>query len=331
MHRVRWGLLSTARINRSLIPAIRASRHSELNAVASRSAETASQYAKEWAIPHSFGGYQEMLDSGQVDAVYISLPNHLHAEWTIRALNAGVAVLCEKPFALSLADVDAMIAASRAAGQPLAEAFMYRHHPQTKIAGDFIRQGNLGEISHAWGAFSFLLNRPEDVRLKPELGGGSLWDIGIYPLSLSQYVFGGPPVSVCGMQWTGASGVDMTFAGQMRYSGDRFAQISSSFRTEFHTEYQIIGTLGRLTLNRPFTSLKENRKLMFYPNTGDPREIRVPEQELYFGEVEDLNHAILENAPTYLTLEETRNHVRTALALYESARTGQPVELSTYP
>jgi len=327
MNKVRWGLLSTARINRSLIPAIRASRHSDLNAVASRSADQARQYAQEWEIPLAFGGYQEMLDSGQVDAVYISLPNHLHAEWTVRALNAGVAVLCEKPFALSLAEVDAMIAASRASGKPLAEAFMYRHHPQTKIAGDLIQRGDLGEISHAWGTFSFLLDRPEDVRLQPEMGGGCLWDIGIYPLSLAQFVFGGAPLSVYGTQVTGASGVDMTFAGQMRYSGDRFAQISASFRTDYHAEFQVMGTLGRLHFNRPFTALKENRKLMFHPNKGDPRELRVPEQELYYGEVEDLNHALLENAPTYLRLEESRQHVQTALALYESARSGQPAAL----
>jgi len=328
MNKIRWGLLSTARINRSLIPMIRASRHSNLAAVASRSTDQARQYAREWEIPLAFGGYQEMLDSGEVDVVYISLPNHLHAEWTVRALNAGVAVLCEKPFALSLAEVDAMIAASRSSGKPLAEAFMYRHHPQTKMVGDLIRRGDLGEISHVWGTFSFLLNRPGDVRLNPEWGGGCLWDVGIYPLSLAQFVFGGAPLSVYGAQWIGPSGVDETFAGQMHYRGGGFAQISSSFRTEFHSDFQITGTLGSIYLNRPFTSLKENRRLMFYPNKGDPREIRIPDQELYFGEVEDMNLALLENAPTYLTLEESRQHVQTALALYESARSGQPVALS---
>jgi predicted dehydrogenase len=131
MDRVRWGLLSTARINRQLIPAIRASDRGELSAVASRSQAAAEAYAADWDIPHAFGSYQAMLDSDRVDAVYISLPNHLHAEWAIRALRAGKHVLCEKPFALSLEEVDAMIAASRETGCYLAEAFMYRHHPQT--------------------------------------------------------------------------------------------------------------------------------------------------------------------------------------------------------
>ena len=144
MKKVRWGLVSTAKINEKVIPAIRASPFSELSAVASRDLFRANDYAQNWGIPHAFGSYQEMYDSGTVDAVYISLPNHMHAEWTIRALKAGIHVLCEKPFAITLADVDAMILASSQTGSLLAEAFMYRHHPQTKIAGDFVRSGRLG-------------------------------------------------------------------------------------------------------------------------------------------------------------------------------------------
>ena len=135
MNKIRWGLLSTANINRRLIPAIRASERGELVAVASRSLESARKYAHEWDIPKAFGGYQEMLESGEVDAVYISLPNHLHAEWSIRSMQAGVNVLCEKPFAITLDEVDQMIAASQASGRVLSEAFMYRHHPQTKYVG----------------------------------------------------------------------------------------------------------------------------------------------------------------------------------------------------
>ena len=329
MKKVRWGLLSTALINKKVMPVIRASRRAELKAIASRDANRAQAYAKEWEIPHAFGGYQEMLDSGEIDAVYISLPNHLHAEWTIKALKAGVNVLCEKPFAISMKEVDQMIAASKKSGKSLAEAFMYRHHPQTKILGDFIRKGNLGEISHTRGTFSFLLTDRNDIRIKPEMGGGSLWDVGIYPLSMSQYVFGEPPMSVFGMQWVGETGVDETFVGQMSYSGNRFAQISCSFRTEFNINYEITGTLGRLLSTRPFNLLDKERRLIFYPNDGPPRELRVPKQELYAGQIEDMNAAILDNSPCYLTLEETRNHVRTALALYESARIGQPVKMDS--
>lgn len=325
---VRWGLLSTARINRALIPAIRASRRGELVAVASRSQEKADAYAQEWAIPRAFGSYEAMLASGEVDAVYVSLPNHLHAEWSIRALEHGLHVLCEKPFALSLAEVDAMIAASEGNGVVLAEAFMYRHHPQTRIIGEWLQSGRLGDISVLRGAFNFRLEDRDNVRLVPEWGGGSLWDVGIYPLSFAQYVMGGAPVRVAGEQWLGESGVDESFVGQMVYEGGRLAQITSSFRTPFHMEVEIFGTNGRLLVTRPFNNMTpDERRVTFYPAEGEPQEIPVPEKELYSGEVEDMHAAILDGAQPYLTLAETRNHVRTALALYESARERRIVTL----
>jgi len=324
---VRWGLLSTANINRKLMPPIRASQRGELTAVASRDLGKAQAYAAQWEIPHAFGSYQEMLDSGKVDAVYISLPNHLHAEWTIRALNAGVHVLCEKPFAITLEEVDQMIAASQQSGRVLAEAFMYRHHPQTKIVGEWVRSGRLGEITQVWGVFNFQTEVRDDVRLVPEFGGGCLWDVGVYPMSFAQFVYGGPPEEVSGLQWTGDTGVDETFVGQMRYPGGGLAQIASSFRNPFNIQMEIIGREGRLSLNRPFTAVDDNPHLLFHTKDDDLQEIPVPEQELYIGEVEDMHDAILDGAHPYLTLAETRDHVRTVLALYESAQSGQLVRL----
>lgn len=336
MSKVRWGLLSTANINRALIPPIRASQRGELAAVASRSLEKAQAYAQEWAIPKAFASYQEMLDSGEVDAVYIGLPNHLHAEWSIKAMKAGVHVLCEKPFANSLEKVDAMIAASQETGIVLAEAFMYRHHPQTKIAGELVQAGKLGEIILLQGTFNFFMSPerrdPEtlDVRLVPEYGGGSLWDIGVYPLSCTQYILGGPPKWVFGSQWIGETGVDESFVAQMGYPsarGSLFAQFSCSFLSEFHTFIEIVGTEGRLYLTKPFVGMDEGRSLTFFPNAGEPEEIPVPEKELYLCEVEDMHAAILDGEPSYLSLEETRNHVKTVLALYKSARKGTVVSV----
>lgn len=327
MEKVRWGLLSTAKINRRLIPAIQASPRGALAAVASRSQVNAAAYAQEWEIPLAFGSYQAMLNSDQIDAIYISLPNHLHAEWTIKALQAGKHVLCEKPFALSLAEVDDMIAASQQSGCVLAEAFMYRHHPQTKIAGEWVRSGRLGEPLLAWGAFNYDLNERNNIRLEAEWGGGSLWDVGIYPMSFAQYIFGGPPVRIAGFQRTGETGIDERFTGQMDYPGGGLAQISSSFRSPYYTHFEVIGESGRLALTRPFNGMETGRQMIFFPTDGDPFEIPVPEVELYSGEVEDLHAAILDGAPPYLTLEETRNHVRTALALYEAARQGSAIDL----
>jgi predicted dehydrogenase len=164
--------------------------------------------------------------------------------------------------------------------------------------------------------------------LVPEFGGGSLWDVGVYPLSFAQYIYGGPPQAVSGMQWLGESEVDESFVGQMRYSGDRLAQISSSFRTPFYTHAEVIGTEGYLVIDRPFTGMDDGRDhVFFHPKDGETQPVPIPKKELYLGEVEDMHAAVLDGATPYLSLEETRNHVRTALALYESARSGQVVEL----
>jgi predicted dehydrogenase len=333
MNQVRWGLLSTANINRRLIPAIRASQRGELVAVASRSQASADAYAAQWEIPRAFGSYEAMLDSGQVDAVYISLPNHLHAEWTLRALRSGVHVLCEKPFALSLAEVDAMIAAAQEMGRVLAEAFMYRHHRQIKTAGDWVRKGRLGQITVFNSVFNFSIyggaKGLDNVRLAPEKGGGSLWDVGCYPVSLAQYLMGEAPQSVLGVQVIGQTGVDELFCGQMHYRDGRTAQISCSFSTPFHMAAEVIGIEGRLVLNRPFLPGMDSTPyhLTFFPAQGEPVQVPVEDEYLYNGEIEDMHDAILDGKLPYLTLAETRDHVRTILALYQSAHSGQVVTL----
>ncbi|MDX1613055.1 MAG: Gfo/Idh/MocA family oxidoreductase [Candidatus Promineifilaceae bacterium] len=327
MNTVRWGLLSTANINRRLIPAIRASARGRLVAVASRNQARAETYAAEWEIPQAFGSYEAMLNTDEVDAVYIGLPNHLHAEWSIKAMEAGKHVLCEKPFAPTLAEVDQMIATAAATGRHLAEAFMYRHHPQMKIVGQWVREGRLGDIVQVMARFSFTLDDPQNVRMVPEYGGGSLWDVGVYPVSLAQYIMGGMPLYVAADQWVGSTGVDESFAGQMRYPNGGMALFACSFRTPFHTMAEIIGTEGRLALERPFVDVEEGRLLHYEAGAAEPEEVTVPEEMLYLGEVVDLNAAILDGADPYLTLSETRQHVRTTLALYEAAASKEVVYL----
>ena len=337
MTAIRWGLLSTANINRKVIPAIRESRRGNLVAVASRSRENAEEYASKWKIPQAFGSYEEMLSSGEIDAVYIGLPNHLHAEWSIKSLQSGVHVLCEKPFTISLDSVDKMITASQESGCVLAEAFMYRHHPQTKLIGQLINDGKVGEVTLIRGTFNFKLGeqgrKPEslNVRMVPEYGGGCLWDVGIYPLSYSQFLMGRTPDWVFGSQVTGPTGIDEAFVGQMGYKtaggGEVLAQISSSFNTPYHTFMEIIGTEGRLYITRPFADLDRNAQILFSNQKGHLQKIRAPKKSLYLGEVEDLQSAILDNTTPLISLEESRNHVRTALALYESAQAGEMFEL----
>ena len=338
MNEVRWGLLSTAHINRKVIPAIRRSERGILAAVASRSQSKADAYARKWDIPRAFGSYQEMLTSGAIDAVYLSLPNHLHAEWSLQALQAGLHVLCEKPLALSLEEVDAMITASREQERVLAEAFMYRHHPQTNLVGDWVHTGRLGEISLIRGIFNFQLGkkqrRPEqlNIRLVPEYGGGSLWDVGVYPISLAQFLMGRAPTWVFGSSKQGETGVDETFVGQLGYSPFQqpgaATQIASSFESPFHTRVEIIGSRGRLSLTRPFTNLNQRRRVVFTAKNGRRRLLRSSRKPLYLGEIEDMHRAILDSQPPLISLEESRNHIATVLALYQSARREQVLRLA---
>jgi xylose dehydrogenase (NAD/NADP) len=338
MNTVRWGLISTARINRHLIPAIRKSRQGELVAVASRDLENARAYARHWHIPRAFGSYQELLESGEVDAVYISLPNHLHAEWTVKALKAGIHVLCEKPFAISLEEVDDMIRAAHSSGCVLAEALMYRHHPQTLLVKKILEDGNIGDILILRGAFTFHLSGEQrqpgrlNVRLVPDYGGGSLWDVGIYPLSYFQLLMGDLPAWVFGSQLVGNTGVDEVFSGLMGYQpgpqAEILAQFSCSFNAPQQTFVEIVGTSGRLFLNHPFNNMEQGAELIFYDHKGKPRRLKVPKKALYLGEVEDIQTAILEKKAPRISLEETRDHVRTILALYQSAGKGTVIKMA---
>ena len=211
MKTLNWGLLGTARINRSLIPPLRLSVRNNLLAVASRTQGRANAYAEEWAIPRAYGSYEEMLADDEIDVVYIPLPNTLHAEWAIKAAEAGKHVLCEKPLALSVEQVDSMVEASDKAGTVLIEAFMYRFHARTLKVKQMVEDGVIGDLHHIKGGFTFSLNRPGDVRWDPVLGGGSLWDVGCYPLSFSRYIAGKEPEEVYAYQVLGQSGIDESF------------------------------------------------------------------------------------------------------------------------
>lgn len=328
MTKIRWGLLSTANINRQLIPAIRGSARGELAAVASRDEAKARDYAGKWGIPTAFGSYEAMLASPDVDAVYISLPNGMHADWAIKCMEAGKHVLIEKPIASNTAEVDAIIAASRRTGKVAVEAFMYMHHPQIHKLLEMAGSGSLGRVYAVRASFTFLLQAEKDVRLDADLAGGSLWDVGCYPVSICQLVMGGRPEKVYAAQDTGPSGVDLALLGQMTYSGGRLAQFDCGFETPYRTYVEILGTKASVS-TRPFRpDGNYPGEVTLTVNQGEALEtITVPNPPLYSGEVEDLHDAILNGTPTRLSLAASRDHVATITALYESARAGQPVKL----
>jgi len=325
--KLRWGLLSTARINRAVIPPIRSSSRGDLTAVCSRTQERVQAYAQEWKIPRTFDSYETMLADPDIDVIYNPLPNSLHTEWTIKAAQAGKHVLCEKPLALTVEEVDQMIAAAFQTGKVISEAFMYRHHPQTLKVKQLIEEGEIGELRMIKGAFSFFLDRPGDVRVDPDLGGGSIWDVGCYPISYTRFMVGAEPEAVFGSQVTGLTGTDDTFAGQMRFPGDILAQFDCSFRVQHRTYMEIAGSKGTITVKRPFTpkhvesiELKQGDKV---------HKIVVRSGNLYAGEIEDMHDAILEGKPPRVSLQDSRGTVQAITALLRSARENRPVEISS--
>ena len=318
---LKWGLLSTARINGRLIPAIRAAERAELVAVASRSQKRAEAYAAEWDICRVHGSYQSLLDDPDVDAIYISLPNSLHAEWTVRAAEAGKHVLCEKPLAISVTECDQIIAVAESAGVVVIEAVMYLHHALLSKGRQLIEEGAVGRVTLVRGVLSFFLDRPDDVRWKPELGGGALWDVGSYPVSFIRWM-AGEPEEVFGWQTLSESDVDETFAGLLRYRSGVLGLFDCGFRTLQRSEAQVFGTEGTLTIRQPYAISAESKILL--RRGSEEQEFGVRDIDVYRCEVDALTAAVLDGAPLPVSLRSSRSNVATMSALYASARSGLP-------
>lgn len=322
---LRWALLGTSRIGRSVVPRMQDGARHDLVAVASRSEDRARAYAAEWRIPRAYGSYEELLAAPDIDAVYIPLPNSLHAEWTIAAVRAGKHVLCEKPLALSLHEVHAVSEAARATGRVVAEAFMYRHHAQTLRVKSLIDEGAVGKVRVVRGAFAFWLSREEDVRLHPALGGGALWDVGCYPVSFARFMLGEEPVEAIGMADAGPTGVDLTFAGQLRFGSGAILQFDCSFRTDFRVLMEFVGAEGTLVIPNPFKP-REREQLVL--RRGDRQQtIDVTGGPLYLGELDDMADAVEQGKPPRVSLAESRANIAALVALLESARTGRVASL----
>ena len=320
-----WALLGTARINRLLIPAIRSSSRSTLVAVASRDLARAEAYANEWKIARAIGSYEELLDAADIDIVYIPLPNSLHAEWCIRAVEREKHVLCEKPLALTATDVDRVAAAASTRDRTVTEGFMYRHHAQTARVSELVENGAIGTLRVILGGFTYPRSRAADVRLEPALGGGCLWDVGCYPVSFAQYVSGAPPVRVSGWKQIGPTGVDEAFAGTLTYENGIVCQFHAGFRAAYQTVLRLIGTGGVLEVERPFRpGALETLRLQ---RGGSEERIVVEGSPGFVDEVIDMEDAALGIRPARITLAESRLHVATIEALHRAAMECRDVEM----
>ena len=323
---LRWGLLGTARINRALIPAIRGSRRSRLVAIGSRDTARAAAYAQEWEIPVAHGSYEALLADPDIDAVYVPLPNHLHVEWSLRAIAAGKHVLCEKPIALQASEVDTLARAAAAAGVVVTEGFMYRHHPQTAKVAALIAGGAVGEPRLVRGAFTFTLTRDADPRMLPEWGGGSLWDVGCYPVSYARLIAGSEPASVSGIARNGPTGIDLAFGGVLQFPAGLLAVFDCGFRAPFRTELEIVGDEATLVVPHPFKPGEREQLRLVRAETVTL--VDVEGELLYLGEVRDMEEAVFGGRPPAISLADSRGTVAAIAALHQSAREGRHVSLA---
>lgn len=323
--KLRWGILSTARINDALLNPLRVSRRNQLVAVSSRTQDKAEAYARKIKIKRAYGSYPALLADPEIDVIYNPLPNHLHAEWTIKAVQAGKHVLCEKPLALTIQEVDAISGASEKYGKVVAEAFMYRTHAQSLKVKEIVESGKLGKVKLIHGSFTFVMTNPDDYRWNPEMGGGGLWDIGCYPLSFMRMVLSTEPLEVYGRELKGPSGVDEVFAAQMRFPNDIFAHFDCSIKVPFHVFMEIIGDEGTLIIPKPFNP--GAREKLFLIKGNKTETIALKGTDPYVSEVEDMTDAILLGRPTRVSLADSRGNVAVIQALFESARTGKPMTM----
>ncbi len=323
MRPVTWGILSTAHINRLLIPPGHASELVELAAVASRDLWRAEAYAREWEIPTAYGSYEELLADPGIEAVYISLPNTLHCEWSTRAVEAGKHVLCEKPFTRHTDEVSAVFDVAEREGRIVSEAFMYRHNPQTARLAALVAEGAIGELRVVRSTFGYSLYDPGNIRLRPDVEGGSLMDVGCYCVSGSR-LLAGEPESVFGAAWIGESGTDWVFAGTMRFPGNVFGVFDCGTAMVDRDELEAVGSEGSLFLDDPWHCKKPVIELR---REGSVERIELDPVNSYGLELENVSEAIRGEAALLLGREDAVAQARALEALHASSESGLPVTI----
>ena len=326
---LRWGILSTAKIaTGKVIPGILKADRCEIVAIASRDAELARDAAANFGIPNAHGSYEALLLDPDVDAVYIPLPNHLHAEWTIAAVGAGKHVLCEKPLAMTAADAERMIEAADAAGVHLMEAFMYRHHPSWVAARGLVEAGRIGRLSAVQTWFSYFNDDAANIRNIRAFGGGALFDIGCYAVNLSRMLFDGEPTRIAAsMLRDPGSGVDVLTSAILDFDAG-IAGFTCSTRTETDQRVDIYGTDGRISIEIPFNIPPDRPTRISLTAGGDPpvapatEMLEFPTADPYTVEAEIFATAILDDLPTPVPPADAVANLRVIESIFAAADQG---------
>jgi xylose dehydrogenase (NAD/NADP) len=328
--KLRWGILSTATINDVVIDALRKASRSEPAAVASRDPGRAKRYASERGIRKAYGSYVELLSDPDIDAVYVSVPNALHGEWAVKAAEARKHVLCEKPIVTNMEDFARVESAAKRNCVVLFEAFMYLHHPQTLKVKELVRSGRLGRLLFIDSWFDYYLPREDtgNIRLDRELQGGSLWDVGTYPNSLSVTMAASKaPVQVFAVTAGDGADVDLRAYGHLTFADGLFAHFSASMRSPFRVGAHIVGEKGWINVDNPWKPGLDGRetRIVFAPSCGEEEVHRFPGVSPYLAEVEAMEACVLDGTEPLVPLALSREFLRSMLALRESARAGKAV------
>jgi len=325
MTSVRWGILSTARIGvEKVIPAIQNGDRCEVVAIASRSGTKARSAAERLAIPKAYESYEALLADPTIDAIYNPLPNHLHVPWSIRALEAGKHVLCEKPIGLSLAEGRRLAdAGAKYPGLKLMEAFMYRHHPQWQRTRQLVRDGAIGRLRAIQTVFCYYNADPHDVRNNPETGGGGLMDIGCYPISLSRFIFDAEPARVSGIvELDSDFGVDRLASAMLDF-GNGLSTFTCSTQLSPWQRVNIFGDQGRIEIEIPFNAPPDRPcRLWVQHADGEIEEIVFDVCDQYTIQAELFARAIIDGAPVPTPIEDAVANMKVIEAVLRSAESG---------
>ncbi len=311
-HKLKWGILGTAAIaEEAVIPALRKSRYGEPAAIASRSAAKARSTASRFDIPKAYGSYDDLLADAEIDAVYIPLPNHLHVEWSLRALQAGKHVLVEKPVALNAAEARHLLEeAKKYPRLKIMEAFMYRFHPQWIKVKEMVASGGIGKLKTIQSAFSFYLEDPDHIVNKKECGGGSLMDIGCYPISLSRFLFGEEPEEVqAEIEFHPVFGTDTLATCILKFSEGSSSFFSSTLLAD-HQYVKIMGTEGYIEMERPFNPEPDRESSISVVKNGRKEIVGFAPCDQYVLEVDAFSQAVLKDEPVPTPLEDAVNNMK---------------------
>ena len=329
MSKVRWGILSTAKIGtEKVIPAMQQCDHAEVVAIASRNTQRAEEAAQQLGISQAFGSYEDLLAAGEVDAIYNPLPNHLHVSWSKQALAAGKHVLCEKPIGLTADEGQELVDYAQQFPQlKIMEAFMYRHHPQWQRAMELIQAGEIGELRTIQSFFSYFNDDPNNIRNQADIGGGGLMDIGCYNISLSRFIFGAEPTRVMGVVER-----DPQFETDRMASGIMvFERGTSTFTSSTQlTPYQRVnffGIDGRVEIEIPFNAPSDRPCRMWLQQGTDVAEIMLDTTDQYTVQGDLMSFAILNDTPVPTPLTDAVANMRVIEAIKESGQAGRPIEL----